>query len=369
MRLKSFLFMLLLLTAIPLQAKDIRKVKSIDQAIKIDTPVFLITHKKPFYGLAFIYNKVQPIYLINNEVVFIDPEGNQEIPNEVSHFGWKSRYQLALIENKASIQANFENNSINIQSNQQERIVTTIGYTDEFAEFSEVKYAHLWNWLRQISLGIEWLLSTINLMVGHWGWSIVVLSVVMKLLLMPLSLLTLKYQKMVSKNQTLLAPKLAEIKQKYKGEKAHNEMMAAHKALGITPFYTLKPMLTIFIQIPVLTAIFNVLGEMSSLKGHSFLWVNDLSLPDTLFDLGFAIPLLGTGFNLLPILMASISLLSTVYYKNDLAPENETKKQKINLYLMALVFFVLFYPFPASMVLYWALANFLQFIQQKTLGN
>lgn len=361
--------MLIVFSVASLQAKDIRRVASIDQSVEIDTPEFLVNHEKPFYGLAFIYNSVQPIYLIDNEVVFVDPEGRQEVPKTAGHFGWKSRYQLALIENKQGIDAQFENNQLILQSQQPVKIVTSVGYTDEFPQFSEIKYAHLWNWLRQISLGIEWLLTTLNLMVGHWGWSIVLLSVVMKLLLMPFSLLTLKYQKMVSKNQTLLAPRLAEIKQKYTGEKAHNEMMAAHKALGITPFYSLKPMLSNLIQIPILVAIFNVLGEMSALEGQPFLWVNDLSLPDTLFDLGFAIPLLGSGFNLLPILMTVITLLSTIYYKNDLAPAAETKKQKINLYLMAFAFFVLFYPFPASMVLYWAMANVLQFIQQKALGN
>lgn len=352
-----------------IHSEDIRTLDTVNGKQEVDTPQFLVTHDKPFYGLAFIYNQVQPIYLLDGEVVFVDPETKTDVPVEASHYGWKSRYQLAMVEQKDGVSAQFGNNRLIISSHQEISLQTSVGYIEEYASFHVLKYAHLWGWLRQLSLGIEWLLSTINQSIGHWGWSIVVLSLVMKLLLLPIGLMTLRFQRMVSKNQTLLAPKLAEIKQQYKGEQAHNAMMAAHKELGITPFYTLKPMMTNLIQIPILVAIFNVLGEMSQLEGQAFLWISDLSLPDTLFGLGFSIPLLGTGFNLLPFVMTFITLLSTVFYKNELAPASETKKTKINLYLMAFAFFVLFYPFPAAMVLYWAMANLLQFIQQKVLGN
>lgn len=369
MNFRKYLVLWLLLFVSIATAKDIRNVDVVDGIEIIETPTFMVTHEQPFYGLALIYNAVQPIYIIDNEVVFVDPEGTVIIPVEASHVGWKSRYQLALVSLDDTFVATFKNNKLELNSETAASLIKTVGYTDSLKAFSEVKYAHLWGWLRSIALGVEWLLTAIHGLVGHWGWSIVVLSVVMKLLLMPVGLMTLKFQRNVSKYQTLLAPRLAEIKQKYKSEKAHNEMMAAHKKLGISPFYTLKPLFSNFIQIPILVAIFNALGEMSVLEGQSFLWVNDLSLPDALMEFGFAIPLLGTSFNLLPFLMTLITLLSTVFYRNDLAPASETKKQKVNLYLMAFAFFVLFYPFPAAMVLYWAMANVLQFIQQKILGN
>ena len=351
------------------QAMDIRGLESISDEQIIETPDFLITHQHPFYGLASIYNAVQPIYLLDDEVYFVNPEATTAVPAGASHLGWKSRYQLALIENKQGLNANYLNNQLSLTVTQATSLRTFVGYTDEFKQFKALKYAHLWGWLRQVSLGLEWLLSSINQWVGYWGWSIVVLSLLMKLLLMPVSLLTIRLQRMVSKNQTLLAPRLLEIKQNFKGEEAHNEMMKAHKDLGITPFYALKPLFSNLIQIPILVAIFNVLGEMSQLEAQSFLWINDLSLPDTLFHLGFAVPLFGSGFNLLPFLMTAITLFSTIFYKNELAPKSETQKQKVNLYLMAFAFFVLFYPFPASMVLYWAMANVWQFMQQKLLGN
>ncbi len=349
-------------------AEDIRDVQQVNQAVVLQAPEYLVDHEQPFFGLAFIYNMVQPIYMLDDEVIFVDPEGLVSVPAAASHVGWKSRYQLALIENH-KLTAEFDNNQLKLSAVEPITLTKHVGEIDAFDQFDRIKYAHLWDWLRAIALGVEWLLNAFNQVTGHWGWSIVVLAVVMKILLLPFGLLTLKLQRQVSKNQTLLAPRLAEIKQKYQGEKAHNEMMAAHKNLGITPFYSLKPLFANFIQIPFLIAIFNVLGEMSALQGQSFLWISDLSIPDTLFQFGFAIPLFGSGFNLLPFLMTLITVLTTVFYKNDLAPAAETRKQKLNLYLMALGFFVLFYPFPASMVLYWAMANVLQFIQQKLLGN
>ena len=103
---------------------------------------------------------------------------------------------------------------------------------------------------------------------------------------------------------------------------------------------------------------------MPHLADSSFLWIEDLAYPDRLVDLGFGIPLIGSSLNLLPILMTIITLLSTLTYKNELAPKQEIKRQKVRLYLMAVSFLVLFYPFPAAMVLYWLMANLLQTVQQ-----
>jgi YidC/Oxa1 family membrane protein insertase len=141
--------------------------------------------------------------------------------------------------------------------------------------------------------------------------------------------------------------------------------MQAHKDLGVTPFYTLKPMLSFLIQIPVLIAIFNALGEMPQLAGQTFLWINDLSLVDGIYPLNFGIPFMGDSINLMPFIMTAITLLSSFLLKDNQASIQENKKQKIKLYLMSLGFLILFYPFPAVMVMYWAMANLLQLLQQK----
>ena len=78
----------------------------------------------------------------------------------------------------------------------------------------------------------------------------------------------------------------------------------------LAPF---KGMLGLFIQIPVLIALFNVLGEAPELSGVPFLWFDDLSLSDRLFPLGIDLPFFGAYFNLLPFLMAGVTVLSTYY--------------------------------------------------------
>jgi membrane protein insertase Oxa1/YidC/SpoIIIJ len=76
----------------------------------------------------------------------------------------------------------------------------------------------------------------------------------------------------------------------------------------------------------------------------------------------------GNTLNLLPFLMTIITIYSTITFKNNYVSLNEVKKQKGRLYSMAIVFFVLFYPFPSVMVLYWALANILDFIERQYVG-
>jgi len=165
--------------------------------------------------------------------------------------------------------------------------------------------------------------------------------------------------------QAVLAPEISHIKAHYRGEEAHNLILEAYKKYGVSPFYTLKPLLVSFLQVPILVAVFNALGEMPQFTGSSFLWITDLAYPDRVFLLPWQMPMFGDSFNVLPFVMSFVALFSTIIFQNQYAPTTEVKQQKRNLYLMVLVFFVLFYPFPAVMVLYWALANILQTVQQQ----
>jgi YidC/Oxa1 family membrane protein insertase len=201
--------------------------------------------------------------------------------------------------------------------------------------------------------------------VSNWGLAVVVFSVLLKIILLPVGVMTVRFQREVSQVQALLAPQLAEIKVNYDGEEAHNRLMAAHKELGVTPFYTLKPMLGSFIQIPILIAVFNALGEMPQFGGQAFLWIENLAYPDVIGTLPLSVPLFGNTLSALPFVMTLVTLFATVIFQNRHAPAKEVKRQKRNLYLMAAVFFVLFYPFPAVMVLYWTLANLLHIVQQQ----
>jgi membrane protein insertase Oxa1/YidC/SpoIIIJ len=106
-----------------------------------------------------------------------------------------------------------------------------------------------------------------------------------------------------------------------------------------------------------------MLGESIMLKGQGFLWINDLSRPDQWMNLPFAIPYFGGTFNLLPLIMMLVTVLSTLNFQDIYLQGDLLKQQQMKLYLMALAFFILFYTFPAGMVLYWTASNSMQLIK------
>jgi YidC/Oxa1 family membrane protein insertase len=232
--------------------------------------------------------------------------------------------------------------------------------------FQKLKYAHLWEPFRLLCLGIEalllWIYSIHNF---GWGITIVLLSLLFKIFILPANIFLTRSQRKISQIQARLAPELETIKENFSGEEAHNKFMAAHKAQGVTPFYNLKPMLLTLVPAPFLIAIFNVLGEVGFLAGHSFLWIENLAYPDAIFYFGMHIPLLGSSINLLPILMTLLTIIAALLHQNKIVGVKEVRKQRVNLYFMSLGFLVLFYPFPSSMVLYWTFANIWQLIQQR----
>ena len=233
-------------------------------------------------------------------------------------------------------------------------------------ELDRIRYAHLWKPLSWLAKVIETSLAAIHFYTpGNWGVTIVVFSILLKLFLMPVSIMTVNFQRKVSQVEAKLAPQIKEIKTKFDGEEAHNLIIAAHNNLGVSVFYSLKPMLGLFIQIPIMICVFNVLGEMPQLDGQSFLWIENLAYPDAIGYLAQAIPGLGNTVSLLPLIMTAIALLSATIFQNRHASDVENRRQKRTLYLMAAAFFVLFYPFPASMVMFWALANVIHLVQQQ----
>ena len=117
----------------------------------------------------------------------------------------------------------------------------------------------------------------------------------------------------------------------------------------------------------MLIAVFNALGEMPALRGESFLWIDDLAYPDVLGELGFSVPLLGNKLSLLPVLMTAVTVWSTLVLTRTGVSKVQLDAEKTRLLLMSVGFFIMFYPFPAAMVLYWTCTNLLQLPLQRVL--
>ncbi len=178
--------------------------------------------------------------------------------------------------------------------------------------------------------------------VGNWGWAIVILTIIIRIILFPLTLKgMLSMQKLKD-----LAPKIKEIQQKYKGDpqKMNAAMMQLYKKHNANPMGGCLPML---LQIPVFFAIYRVLLNAIELKGAPWiLWIHDLSQPDPYF--------------VLPILMGA-----TMYLHQKITPTTITDPMQKKIFeWLPIVFTFFFLTFPAGLTLYWFVNNILSIIQQ-----
>jgi len=218
-------------------------------------------------------------------------------------------------------------------------------------------YAGLWFWLRWICMGLHGLLGWIHGLVPVWGLAIMCLSVLVHILMLPLSRIADRFQQQVNATEARLAPELSRIRKELKGEEQAESILALYKAEKVHPLYSLKSMLGVAVVIPVFIGAFDMLAENIHLLNVGFLWIKDLSQPDALAQLPFTLPFFGSGLNLLPFLMTGLSVVASLLH-NPLALNAELRGRQVrNMLLLAVAFFVLFYTFPAGMVLYWTTNN------------
>jgi len=192
-------------------------------------------------------------------------------------------------------------------------------------------------------------LTGIHKMVSNWGLSIILLTVLIKLMFYPLS--AASYKSMGQMRE--LAPRLQSMKEKFGDDKQKMQqaMMELYKTEKINP---LGGCLPILVQIPVFIALYWVLLGSVELRGASFLWLSDLSKPDTLFGNLWILPI-----GPLPILMAA-----SMFLQMKLNPKPTDPMQARLMLMMPIIFSFFFFFFPAGLVLYWLVNNILSIAQQ-----
>ena len=204
-----------------------------------------------------------------------------------------------------------------------------------------------YGWFTFISKPLFKVLEWFHKILGNWGWAIVAVTLLIKLLLFPLS-----YKGMLSMQKLKdLAPKMTEIKEKYKKDpqKMNAKMMELYKKHGANPMGGCLPMI---LQIPIFFAIYRVLLNAVELQGAEWmLWITDLSLKDPLF--------------ILPLLMGA-----SMWYQQRITPNTMTDpmQQKIFQWL-PVVMTVFFVTFPAGLVLYWLVNNLFTIAQQFVINS
>ncbi len=190
-----------------------------------------------------------------------------------------------------------------------------------------------------------------------YGLSIVVITVIIKLLFWPLTQASTRSMKRMS----ALQPQMKALQEKYKEDpqKMNRKLMEFMRENKVSP---LGGCLPILLQLPVFFGFYTMLQSAIELRGASFLWTCDLSQPDTLF----MIPVLGIPFNLWPILMGAAQLWQTSM--TPPSPGMDPAQQKIMKY-MPLMFVFILYNFSAGLALYWTIQNLLSIVQMKLIKN
>lgn len=198
-----------------------------------------------------------------------------------------------------------------------------------------------YGWLTVIAAPIFWVLQWLHRAVGNWGWSIILLTVLIKLMFFPLS--AASYKSMA--RMRLVTPKMMKIKEMYGNDRArmNQEMMELYKKEKINP---LGGCLPIVIQIPVFIALYWVLlASVEMLGAPWILWIHDLSAKDPYY--------------VLPLIMGV-----TMFAQTKLNPTPPDPIQAKVMLAMPVVFTVMFLFFPAGLVLYWTVNNLLSIAQQ-----
>ena len=241
--------------------------------------------------------------------------------------------------------------------------IEPVALSQAAVELESLMYSGLWFWLRWICQALYFLLSAIAMVIPQWGLSVMVLSVFVGVLMRPLSRIADRLQDQVHEADARLAPELAAIKKQYKGEEQSEKIIAMYKEAGVHPLYSLKSLAGVFVVIPVFIGAFDMLAENIHLSGESFLWIADLSHPDAFLQLPFSLPFFGGYLNLLPFIMTGFSYVASKLHSHPAMDAATRRKHSRNLVLMALGFLVLFYTFPAGMVLYWTTNNLISVIK------
>ena len=203
------------------------------------------------------------------------------------------------------------------------------------------------------------LFNFLHFFIPNYGFVIVVFSLIIKIVVYPLT--KQSYQSM--KKMQLLQPKIAEIKEKYKDDqqKLNKETMKLYQTYGVNPAGGCLPML---LQMPIFVALWGLFRTAIELRQQPFiLWIKDLSQPDVIYNLGFKLPLFGIQeISGLALLMGITTFIQQKMTMKD-------PKQKAMVYVMPIFLTILFMSFPSGLNLYYFLFNLFSIAQQQYINH
>ena len=228
-------------------------------------------------------------------------------------------------------------------------------------EPSAGRVMHLsWGPLDYLARLLLWILIKFHSFTGNYGWSIILLTLLVRILFYPL---TARGNASMKKMQAI-QPKLKELREKYKDnpQLLNTKMMELYRAEGVNPFGGCLPIL---LQIPVFFALYATLDGAVELRQASFLWCHDLAAADTVAKINLHF----FTFKLNPLVLVMTGLM---VLQQHMTPMSMDPAQKKMMLLMPFVMLIFFYDLPSGLTLYWTVSNIFSIIQlrlQQRSGN
>ena len=278
------------------------------------------------------------------------PEENEGISLKLSAEGEKIRTLLIGIEDVIPAKGHLQYNYQVYFGPKKMAILKEVGH--------DLERIVNFGWFDKLARPALYLLNFFYSYVGNYGISIILVTILIKLLFWPIAQKGLKSMKNMQKIQ----PKMAKLKEKYKNDKTrlNEEMMILYKTYKVNPVGGCLPML---LQLPVFFALYKVLLQAIELRHAPFmLWITDLSAPDRLM-IGVDIPYLG-GLPVLTLLMGG-----SMFLQQRMTPAPADPTQAKIMMFLPVIFTFMFLNFASGLVLYWLVNNLLSIAQQYLINK
>lgn len=230
-------------------------------------------------------------------------------------------------------------------------------------DLDRMKTFILFRWLDFIAVPAAHLLTNVlmylHAVTFNYGIAIIMLTLMVRSMMHPLSRKQYRSMRVMS----LLAPRMQALKTKYKNDKQkfNTELMKMYQEYGVNPLGGCLPMI---IQMPIFFGLWRGIRYTLELRHSSFLWIQDLARPDHLFDLPFALPMLGSELNILPLFF-----IGSMFWQMRLQPRSEDPQQRqqqvMMMYMMPAMMLFIFYTMPAGLTLYFVASNIYGIVEAK----
>jgi YidC/Oxa1 family membrane protein insertase len=184
------------------------------------------------------------------------------------------------------------------------------------------------------------------------AFSVLGVSLTVSFISLPLYIMAERWQSIERDTIKRLKPAIKKIKSVFSGDEQFMLLSTFYRQNHYHPLYSLRGSIGLILQVPFFIAAYSFLSNLNSLRGVSFLFIKNISAPDSLFHIG------GISVNILPIVMTLINCVAGAVYTHGFY-----LRDKIQVYAMAAIFLILLYNSPAALVLYWTLNNIFSLVK------